>query len=321
MNQVNFYDNIFDAPCLAPVSPRIFQPFPQAYLTGPVPDHLKSCTIAELTARLARVSEKEAAALVEFGSIWLDDRPCLEPEHKLHENRTFRINPPAYGPVKFYEADPARIVYEDRDLLAYNKESGRPSQGVPYDGYNNTLAALGRLLKQRGKAGHLWLLHRLDADTSGLLLLAKSKDAAGYMGRAFQTGQVSKEYLALGLGKSSTGGLVVDTPIAKEKGRYITKPKIEGLAAKTTFKAVAESAFPPGGSDMKTVLFRAYPHTGRTHQIRLHLAYAGWPIAGDRFYGLEKYLDHFSRLMLCSGGLSFTHPKTGREMSITLPFA
>ncbi len=310
-------EKIFDSPRPAPRPERPFQPFPEPYLAGPVPDHLRNATVARLAALLTRLSEAEAAALVEFGSVWLDDRPCLNPDQPLVEARHFRLNPPAYGPVKFYEADPARIVYEDADLLVYNKESGRPSQAVPHDAYNNVLSALGRLLAGRGGASSLWLSHRLDADTSGLLLLARNKEAAGRLGLAFQRGQVAKEYLALGLGpEPDRAAFTVDAPIAKEGGRYLVRPGGPGLAARTDF-SVLDRAPHPGRDDLTWVLFLAAPRTGRTHQIRLHLAWAGWPIAGDPFYGRREA--PAPRLMLASAALGFRHPRTGADLRITLP--
>jgi len=314
-------DIIFDPPLPAPEPERPFRPFREAYLSGPVPPHLKDDSAARLVVRLAGVPEEEAAALVAFGSFWLDDRPCLDPEEKLATHRTFRFNPPVYGPLKFYEADPGRIVYQDDDLLVYNKESGRPCQGVPHDAYNNALSAVGRLLKAEGRKSALWLPHRLDADTSGLLLMARNKEAASFLGRAFQEGRVDKEYLCLGLGRRpEKEDFFVDAPIAKEGGRYLVRPGGPGLKSRTAFKTLGSEAF-PAEPDVQKVLFQASPLTGRTHQIRLHLAWAGWPIAGDRFYGRRdvESLQAARRLMLASAALGFAHPGSGRMLKIKIP--
>ncbi|MDL2260448.1 RluA family pseudouridine synthase, partial [Deltaproteobacteria bacterium OttesenSCG-928-K17] len=271
-------NEIFDAPLPPPAAARPFQPFPEAYLAGPIPTHFAELTAAGLTAKLTRLSESEAAALVDFGCLWLDDRPQLNPEHRLSGHQSFRINPPAYGPVKFYEADPDRIIYLDNEVLIYNKESGRPSQGVPHDAYNNVLSALGRLLAGRGENSRLWLSHRLDADTSGLLMMARTKEAAGILGKAFQNGLVGKQYLALGLGRARPEAekFTVNAPIAKEGKRYVVKPGGPGLASRTEFDLLSHEQ----GEPWSRALFLATPLTGRTHQIRLHLAHKGWPIAG-----------------------------------------
>ena len=275
----------------------------------------------ELVARLTSQSLTEAEALVAFGCLWVDDRPFLDPDKSLAGRFRFRFNPPAYGPVRFYEADPGRIIHEDDDLLVYHKEAGRPSQGVPYDAHNNVLAALGRLLEGRGGPARLWLTHRLDAETSGLLLLAKTPAAAGAVGRAFQEGQVAKSYLALGLGsRPERDFFQVEAAIAKEGARYVTRSSGPGRAATTNFTVLGEKDFEPGGPEMREVLFRAEPLTGRTHQIRLHLAWAGWPIRGDRFYGRAEAEEArpAPRLMLAAVSLGLSHPSRPGRLEVSL---
>lgn len=307
---------IFDPPLPPPNPERPFKPFAEAYLAGPIPSRLKNDTLTRLVMLLTRLPEDQAAALVEFGAVWLDDRPCLKADQPLSTHQAFRLNPPAYGPVKFYEADPGRIVYEDRNILIYNKESGRPSQAVPHDAYNNTLAALGRLLAARGESSALWLSHRLDADTSGLLLMARNRETAGYMGKAFQEGKVAKAYLCLGLGRQpQERAFSINAPISKEGGRYLVKIKGPGLEARTDFKVLESEK----GGRWSRVLFQALPKTGRTHQIRLHLAWAGWPIAGDRFYGRPGEDEAAPRLMLASARLSFRLPGSGEPVTISHP--
>ncbi len=310
-------EKIFDAPVLPPPG-EAFKPFPEAWAAGPIPARLRGEDICELTALLTGLDAAGAARLVEFGSVWLDDRPVLDPARPLAGHASFRINPPAYGPIYFYEASPERILYEDAHLLIYNKESGRPSQGVPHDAHNNALAALTRLLAARGGPSDLWLLHRLDADTSGLLLLAKNREAAGLMGRAFQKGEVLKEYLCLGLGRGQPKKrFSVKNFIAKEGRRYVNRSKGPGLAAHTDFEFL-EKENGPGG--FEEALFKAMPRTGRTHQIRLHLLQAGWPISGDRFYGRAEIESArpAPRLMLASNRLAFEHPISGERVDVKI---
>jgi 23S rRNA-/tRNA-specific pseudouridylate synthase len=314
---------IFDPPVGPPLTPRSFKPWPESYLEGPIPPHLRGLTTTGLVAFLLKISEAEAETLVAFGALWLDDRPCLDPDQTLALSGHFRFNPPAYGPVRFYEADPARIIYEDDELLVYNKESGRPSQGVPHDAHNNILAAVRRLLAARGdgNSSELRLSHRLDADTSGLILMARTRSAAGALGRAFQEGRVAKRYLALGLGGLPPEKTFrVSAPVAKAGRIYLVRPEGPGLAAVTDFTARKWADFPEAGEGLKKVFFLAEPHTGRTHQIRLHLAWSGWPIYGDRFYGraeIEAALPA-PRLMLASVGLTFIHPGSRRELKLSL---
>ncbi|MGL4208839.1 MAG: RluA family pseudouridine synthase [Candidatus Adiutrix sp.] len=286
----------------------------EPYVTGPIPCAFKGGAVCDLVMKLTHLSASEAKILVEFGAVWLDDRPCFDPEKPLQNHHFFRINPPAYGPIAFYEAEIKRIVFEDDDFLIYNKEAGRPSQGVPYDAYNNALAGLTRLFAGREKKVKLWLLHRLDADTSGLLLFAKSRENAAALGKLFQRGEVEKEYLCLGAGtQEPQQNFTVKTFIAKESGRYINKPTGPGLLAHTDFQVLEQR--PPQGDNPHKILFLAKPRTGRTHQIRLHLKWAAWPIIGDRFYGAHLPAP---RLMLMAVGLTFKHPRTQKIVSVNL---
>lgn len=313
---------IFDPPVAAPTPARPFLPFAEPYLTGPVPPRFQTLAAKNLAMALTRLPEAEAETLVEFGSLWLDDRPCLDPARPLAAHQIFRLNPPAYGPVRFYEADPARVIYEDGDLLIYNKESGRPSQAVPHDAHNNALSAVGRMLAARGDSPALWLSHRLDADTSGLLLMAKNKGTAGKLGRAFQEGRVAKEYLCLGLGAApDCREFSIEAPIAKEGRRYLVRPGGPGLPSRTDIRFLSQTDHPDSRQKLKQVLFLAAPQTGRTHQVRLHLAFVGWPLVGDRFYGRAEVEREFpaQRLMLASASLTFTHPGNGQELRVLHP--
>jgi len=308
---------LFDAPVRPPAAAG-WRGGP-AFIDGSLPPG--AGTAGELAARLTRRPPAEAEALVAFGCLWLDDRPCLDPAKSLAGHARFRFNPPAYGPVRFYEADPGRIIHEDDDVLVYNKEAGRPSQAVPYDAHNNVLAALGRLSARRGGPARLWLPHRLDAETSGLLLLAKNQAAARSLGRSFQAGEVAKTYLALGLGaRPERESFQVEAAIAKEGAGYVARAGGPGLAARTKFTVLSQRPFEAGDPELREVLFRAEPLTGRTHQIRLHLAWAGWPVRGDRFYGRSPAEEArpAPRLMLAAVGLSLAHPARPGRLELNL---
>jgi RluA family pseudouridine synthase len=258
-----------------------------------------------LCAKVLGLGEEEAADLVRFGCMWLFSKPSLDPELPLPASGAFRLNLPAYGPSRFHEADPARIVYEDSHLLVYDKESGRFSQAVPHDAYNNALSALWRLT-----GVELRLPHRLDAGTSGLLIAAKTREAAGALGKAFQQGRVAKRYVALSEGDApGWDEREADAAIAKNAGKLVARAKGPGLESRTTLKVIARRG-------AKT-LFLAVPHTGRTHQIRLHLSFEGHPVKGDRFYGGVEA----PRLMLRASGLAFPHPATGRAVVLGEPWS
>jgi 23S rRNA-/tRNA-specific pseudouridylate synthase len=272
-------------------------------LAGYVPESLAGREASVFCAELTGLPEAQARELVLFGAFWLAARPLLDPLAILRAGQAYRLNFPRYGPRRFYRADPSRIVYQDRDILVYDKESGRPVQGVPHDAHNNLLSALGILTGLE-----LRLPHRIDAGTSGLVVLAKSREAASFMGRSFQEGRVIKRYLALSAGSPPAWEEKdIRAAIAKLGPRYVARANGPGLPALTRARVLA--AVGP------KILFLAKPFTGRTHQIRLHLSSEGFPVDGDPFYGGAED----RRLMLRASGLSFLLP-CGRPLTLGGPF-
>jgi 23S rRNA pseudouridine1911/1915/1917 synthase len=261
-------------------------------LYGDLAPHMEGLPLRDLCVKLSGLSPEDASTLVEFGCMWLDGVQKTDPGLPLPATGLFRLNFPAYGPKKFYETDPSRIVFEDPDMIVYHKESGRPTQGVPYDGYNNVHSGLMRL-----RGIFLRLPHRLDMGTSGLLLISKNLKAAGFLGKCFQKGIVKKRYLALARGAPPDWEEKdVTASIAKIQNRFTARERGPGLPSWTSFKVLAARD--------GLVLFLAVPHTGRTHQIRLHLNLLGYPIIGDYIYGGPNY----KRLMLRASGIAFRHP-------------
>jgi 23S rRNA pseudouridine1911/1915/1917 synthase len=209
----------------------------------------------------------------------------------------------------FYEADGAHIVHEDDWLLLYAKESGIPTQGIFCDNYNNLYAALLRLLKKRGTASYLGLHHRLDLETSGVVLFTKNKQANRSIHFQFKNRAIDKQYLVLVVGNPSFAELEFSAAIAKKDGRYVCNPEIAGKPAQTFFEKLHDFQ---GYS-----LLRARPATGRTHQIRLHLAALGHPALGDSLYGGGSGL--CARTMLHAESLRLTHPKSRKELQVRAP--
>jgi 23S rRNA pseudouridine1911/1915/1917 synthase len=151
------------------------------------------------------------------------------------------------------------------------------------------------------------LHHRLDKDTSGVMLFALHRSANRKLGEAFQNHHVSKDYLAWVDECPSSEEWASTDDICRKDGRYAVCPMGQGKRAKTRFKVVHR--------EDNGALLRARPLTGRTHQIRLHLAASGLPIRGDRIYGGKPA----GRLHLHAYQLRLTHPVTGSELILTAP--
>ncbi|MEW6019402.1 MAG: RluA family pseudouridine synthase [Pseudomonadota bacterium] len=209
------------------------------------------------------------------------------------------------------------VIYEDPHILALNKPAGLSSQGGR--GQVNTLDELLTAFARPGKARPR-LIHRLDRDTSGVILTAKTKPAAGALGKAMMARRISKTYLAIvtpGAPEPASG--VIDKPMRREEvGREaymrICAPQDAGAEA-------AQSRYRTLAATDQAALLELSPHTGRMHQLRVHLASIQRPIAGDARYGGALMLGGSAvpRLMLHARSLTFPHPEGGRMMTIEAP--
>lgn len=187
-----------------------------------------------------------------------------------------------------------QVIYEDENLVAFNKPAG-----VNFDWALETNPSL-------------ISVHRLDKDTSGIILFAKNQKTADYLKHLFQTHQIKKTYLTLVVGniKNNTG--VIDLPIgrsAKDPIKRVAKGKMRGAIreAKTEYKVIKRFKDPPAGQAGLT-LVEVYPKTGRTHQIRSHFAAIGHPVVCDKLYGgrNSKCPAGLSRQFLHAAAIEFT---------------
>lgn len=203
------------------------------------------------------------------------------------------------------------VLYEDADILALNKPSGLSSQGGR--GQVNTLDELLWAFAKPGKARPR-LIHRLDRDTSGVILTAKTKPAAGFLGKALMSRKVSKTYVAIvtsGAPEPRSGR--IDLPLRREEQgreaymRVCGPDHPDAETASSRYRTVSEGA--------GAALLELEPQTGRMHQLRVHLAAIGRPIAGDARYGGALVVGGHAvpRLMLHARALAFPHPAGGTK--------
>jgi 23S rRNA pseudouridine1911/1915/1917 synthase len=268
----------------------------------------KGLSLSKAVCDYLKVAEKESADLIEFGSVYVKGRKECNPSMVLQGGEEICVSFAPYGVRRFYEIDPARVIFRDRFLLIYDKEAGIPSQQTPYDGYNNVFAALLRYLAGEKKPGRYAALHnRLDMETSGLLVFALEKRANEPLGRAFQQRRVKKEYLAWVEGVPEKDSWTHVSEIGKAGGKYVSVKKGEGRKAETLFNVMRR--------ERDRALLLAVPLTGRTHQIRIHLAEAGHPVLGDRAYGAMPD----RRLYLHAWRLTLEHPVSGKLLTLEAP--
>ena len=235
--------------------------------------------------------------------------------------QTPKILPPSKLPQRLSADEIAwvksMLIYEDADIMGFNKPSGLSSQGGRGDGHNldDMMWAFARSNGKRPK-----LVHRLDRDTSGILLVAKTQPAVSFLGKAMIRRAFDKTYLAIVSGPHLPDTFTVDAPLRREEigreawTRIAPPDHPDAQTAHTDFAVLARR------DDI--TLLRCQPHTGRMHQIRVHLAHLGAPIAGDIRYGGALSLDghRVGRLMLHARSLTFPHPAGGdKTLSAPVP--
>jgi len=232
--------------------------------------------LAEVVASGLGVSAGEAARLVQSGAVYVTGRRARDEGARVTPGATLTVVLEESGrAVTQAAAAPVTLVvlYEDDDVIAVDKPAGvtaQPTPGRVGDSLVDLVSA--RLGRPAG------LVHRLDKETSGVTVFGKHDEATTRLGAAFREGRASKEYLAVtSPGLPAEGDIVL--PLSKDPsrpGRWRASAKANGVPAETHFRRLADGA---------VSVVALFPKTGRTHQLRAHLAGVGHPIVGDRLYG------------------------------------
>ncbi|WP_367988582.1 23S rRNA pseudouridine(955/2504/2580) synthase RluC [Vibrio sp. NTOU-M3] len=246
----------------------------------------------------------------------------VKAEYKLQAGDLVRI-PPVTIEEKPNEAAPSTklnkvaelenmIIFEDDHMLILNKPSGTAVHG----GSGLKFGAIEALRALRPQARFLELVHRIDRDTSGILLVAKKRSALRHLQAQFREKTVKKFYFALVMGQWKNSCKVVNAPLLKNEVNSIVRVNPNGKPSETRFKILEKFS--------DATLVQASPITGRTHQIRVHTQYAGHPIAWDDRYGdrrFDAYTKQFGldRLFLHAANIKFIHPATEQWMEINAP--
>ncbi|MBV7597869.1 23S rRNA pseudouridine(955/2504/2580) synthase RluC [Aeromonas sp. sia0103] len=249
----------------------------------------------------------------------------IKPEYKLCPGDEVRVPPVRVaeknelpsanlGSIQRLES---QILFEDEAMIVLNKPSGMAVHG----GSGLSFGVIEGLRALRPEARFLELVHRLDRDTSGVLLVAKKRSALRSLHEQLRVKTMRKQYLALVRGQWQSHVKVVNAPLRKndlQSGERVVRVNSDGKPSETRFRIAREFA--------EATLVECSPITGRTHQIRVHTQHAGHPIACDDKYGEAAFDEKMraqglKRLFLHAWKLSFTHPADGREMQVEAPLA
>ena len=276
-----------------------------------------------LATLLPEHSRSRLKTWIEAGAVLVDGEP-RRPRDKVLGGERIEIAatlPEEVAAVA--QAMPLSVVHEDRHLFVIDKPAGlvvHPGAGNPDQTLQNALLALDPALVRLPRAG---IVHRLDKDTSGLLVIARTPEAHTALVRMLEEREIHREYQAVCRGVMTAGG-TVDAPIDRHPTDRVRMAVRQGGRESITHYRVIHR-------------YRAHTHvrvqleTGRTHQIRVHLAHAGFPLVGDRVYGgrltlprgateeLRQALRDFPRQALHAARLEFAHPVGGKPVACAAP--
>jgi len=250
--------------------------------------------------------------LIHEGKVFLNSQAINKPHHKVNAGDELKIVLPEKEETEFLaEEIPLEIVYEDDDLLVINKQPGlvvHPSPGNREHTLVNALLGRGTPLSDINK-NRPGIVHRLDKDTSGLLVIAKNNSSHLKLAKQFAEHSIQRKYIAIVCGRVEFDEDVIEAPI----GRHPLKRKDMAVSfAPNTKYARTHYRTLKRGKNFSFLELR--PFTGRTHQLRVHLAYLGYPILGDTKYGKNA---NFTRLALHAQEIGFIHPSTNKPVHFT----
>jgi 23S rRNA pseudouridine1911/1915/1917 synthase len=298
-----------------------------------------------LTDRIPHLSRSGVQRLIEEGLVKVNGR-VIKASYRPRDGDTVEmVAPPEPISELIPEPIPLDVIYEDEHFLAINKQADlmvHPARGVWTGTLVNGLVYYGQKWSTINGNWRPGILHRLDRNTTGVMLVAKSDEAHWRMARQFENRTIQKTYVAVIHGVPHLLNDVIDAPIGRD--RYVRerqairkienggKPAITKYEVQEVFGtgggvSLVDSAFakdqrlpaPPVG---KFSFVKLSPKTGRTHQLRVHMAYAGHPMVGDTMYGgriLEAGDFRFGRQALHAYEISFVHPGTHQMMTLRAP--
>jgi len=286
-----------------------------------IPEALDGERVDRVVSLLAGCSRSEAAALVTAGAVTLDQGVVTAGKQRVQAGQTLSVDVAELPEPALPAPDPTipvAVVHEDADVVVVDKPAGlvvHPGAGQPDGTLVNGLLARYPEMADVGEPHRPGIVHRLDRDTSGLLVAARTPEAYLGLVEALSARRVTRRYQALVWGVPEAAHGIVDAPIGRSP-RHPTRMAVVagGKEARTRYEVRDRYREPVVCSLLDCQL-----ETGRTHQIRVHLASLGHPVVGDRDYGGTRDGLEVSRMVLHAGHLAFSHPVSFQPLAFTAP--
>jgi len=288
------------------------------------PDHEGERLDAFLAAHIDGWSRARLQRLIEEADVLVNGR-AVKSSYKLHLKDEIEVELTPPPSTTFAPEDiPLDIVFEDDEVIVVNKAAGivvHPAAGVSSGTLANALAFHFQKLSTSGGVARPGIVHRLDKGTSGLMVVAKTESAHENIADQFRDREILKSYVALVHGQVEKRTGQIDQPIARDRGNRTRMAVVRGGRPSVSIYRVRKRF-------ERFTLLNVELKTGRTHQIRVHLAWLKHPVVGDEAYGsgrdktipdhrLRMVIDNLGRQFLHAEQLGFRHPKTGKEMRFT----
>jgi 23S rRNA pseudouridine1911/1915/1917 synthase len=288
-----------------------------------------------VAVRYPELSRTRVKELIDGELVLVDGKPS-KAAHRLHAGEKVAVNPKARPPLRAHaESIPLNILFEDADIIAVNKPAGmtvHAGAGNATGTMVNALLGRGQSLSQLGDALRPGIVHRLDKETSGVILVAKTDAAHARLGEAFRQRTVNKTYIALVQGSFETSSGRIDLAIGRDPLKRV-RMAAEQKTWRGTKSASRINNAREARTDWRTLLkidatslLEVQLHTGRTHQIRVHFSALKHPVVGDTLYGAaaqlrvgDTTLPPLGRNFLHAAKIVFSHPRTGERMEIRAP--
>jgi 23S rRNA pseudouridine1911/1915/1917 synthase len=281
-----------------------------------------------LASRLDHVSRTRIQRAIEDGDVLVNER-AVKPSYRLRQGDSVELDLPEPPPTELApDPIPLKILYEDDDLVVVDKPAGmvvHPGAGIERGTLANALVY--HFNELSGAAGRTrpGIVHRIDKETSGLLVVAKNDAAHEKLSDQFRDRQVFKMYVALVYGRMSQSRGEIEARIGRSPHNRTRMAVLRGGAGRS-----AHTIFEVEDRYSEFTLVKAVIKTGRTHQIRVHLAHIGHPVAGDTTYGggrentvrdsyVKQQIHALGRHFLHAAQLGFAHPRTGERMEFSSP--